>query len=206
MRTLFFTILLLVLNHSPLSAKGGGAVITEASYQIRDALNRAATNIKNQQFESARSELNSVVEKYGRSQEFLVYRKTHSELENNLNASIKAANATLSIRFDRIILSRRELGRSSLRQIRLPFSGTIFVDPNMPLEDALNQWLEDNRGELLKTVSINLYERLFVESVVFINREENSYQDSRRDSELLRTPAGKLWLTSTFSKMYVVAR
>jgi hypothetical protein len=206
-KPLFLTLLLLILNHAPLDAKGGSAVITEASYRIRDALSRAAGDIKNQRFEDARDELDSVLQSYGQSREFIVYRKKHGELENQLKASVKEANATYRMVFEKIVLSYRASGRDSrYGKALLPFSGAIYIDPKIPLEDALNQWLEDHSDELLRSVSVNSRQRLFVESVVFMNRDENWYQDSRRDRRLLSTPAGELNLRSTYSKMYVVLR
>lgn len=206
-KPLFFIVLVLALKHSPLDAKGDTTVVTDISYSIRDALDRAALDIKNQRFESAQAELNSVLQSYGQSREFTVYRKRLSDLENQLNASLKAANASYRLVFDKIVLSDREPGRHSKdRETRLPFSGAIYIDPTIPLEDALNQWLEDHSDELLKTLSVNSHQRLYVESVIFMNKEENRYQDSRRNRRLLSTPAGELNLRSTYSKMYVTIR
>jgi hypothetical protein len=200
-------ICILALKHSPLDAKGGDAIITDISYNIRDALNRVAEAIKNQRFKSAQAELNSVFQSYGRSQEFTAYRNRFSELENQMNASMKAANASYRLVFDKIVLTDPESGRhSNHRETRLPFSGTIYIDPTIPLEEALNQWLQDHSTELLKTLSANPQQRLFVEYVIFINKEENRYQDSRRNRRLLSTPAGELNLRSTYSKMYVTIR
>ncbi len=103
-----------------------------------------------------------------------------------MNASMKQ-RCVIGFVFDVLYSLVEKLGGARVsRNPAASFRGTIYIDPIIPLEEALNQWLHDRqRGELLKAGSRNPQHALFVESVIFINKEENRYQDSRRNRRLL---------------------
>lgn len=204
----FFVIFLqLTLCHSTLDAKGPQGPITGITYTIRDELRRITDDINDQRFDDARDALERLEQTYGNSREFAMYRGRFITLNNQLETAQQESRASERIVFDKIVISRRDPGRyPDYANKELYFSKPIYIDPTIPLEDALNRWLRENRDELLKTVAVRPQDELFVVSVLFVDRYDDRYLSSRRNPRLLHTPARDLNLRSTYSRLSVTIR